>query len=152
MFENDDEVVKVRSKPHKIKHQMFGIFVCTGMAHLVLTTFDVPGISYIRIFLVGAAYIALSLSIKMGHEKAVYLSIATAVFSMFGALFEFLLLGGHFIPSSLVLFDGLTIFLVLSYLRVKDLPLPDGLGEDDQGLLYQRRMQSSGSEKLIHQS
>ncbi len=139
MFEDENELPNVRSKPHKIKHQMFGIFVCTGMAHLVLTTFEVPDISYVRIFLVGAFYVTLSLSVKLGHERAVYLSIAAAMFSTFSSLIEYLLLGGNVIASGLIMFDAFTIYLVWKYQQVKDLPLPEGLHEDDQGLRYQRR-------------
>lgn len=137
MFE-DDELDKIHSETHKVMHAMFGIFACTGMAHLVMTTFDVPGISYARVFLVGAFYVTLGITVKLGHHRTVYFSIAAAVFSMFGSLIEFMITGSHFLATGLVVFDAITIFLVQKYLRVRDLPLPDGVDINDMGLKYQR--------------
>ena len=122
----DDEPVVVRSEAHKTKHVLFVILVCTGMAHLVMTTFQVPGISYIRVFLVGAVFVAVGLLVKMGHEKLVPLSIGAALFSAFSSLLEYMISGSNFLASALVSFDVMIIFYVLRYIRLKDLPFPDG--------------------------
>ncbi len=133
MFE---EELIINSEQHKWKHKMFGVFVCTGMAHLVLTTFEVPDVSYIRIFLVGAFYIYLAIAIRIGQESPVFVAAGVATFSMFSSLAEYLVLGGHFSASMLVMFDGITIFLILNYIRMRDDPLPDGVHKDDLGLKH----------------
>jgi len=128
----DDTPPPPRSKAHQYKHAMFGIFVCTGMAHLVLTTFDISGISYIRVFIVGAIYVGLGLTVKMGKEKAVYCGAIIAVLSTVSSMVEVLISGSHFLATMLTVFDVISIFFVLNYVRVKDLPFPLGDVKDDK--------------------
>lgn len=112
--ENLDEK-PLRSEKHKIKHLLFGILVCTGMAHLIMTTFEVPNIglfSNIRIFLVGAVYTALGLLVKYGEDRFINISGIACSVGMLTAIIEYAITGSHYVATTLIIFDIAVIYYV----------------------------------------
>jgi len=120
MLFEDKPKIRIASEGHKIRHNLFGILVCTGMAHLVLTTFEVPNISYIRIFIVGAVFITLGVIQRYKDEKYVKPCAIAAALSMVSCFIEFAISGSHPLATSLVVFDLMTIALVTRYMNLSE--------------------------------
>ena len=114
----------------QLRHNLFGLLVCTGMAHLVLTTFDVPGISYVRVFMVGAIYVCLGVFVRFRHEKWVPVAAAFAGLSLLSGVTEYAITGSHILATTLLLFHLLAIAMSTRYMRLsqdeKTAPKPTG--------------------------
>lgn len=120
IFDDEDDGPAIeRSPEHKLRHNLFGVLVCTGMAHLVMTTFEIPNISYIRVFLIGFIYAALSISVKLGHKNAFHHSAIAAITSMVSIGIEFMISGSHYVASSLIIFDLVVVYFYTQYLRLE---------------------------------
>lgn len=136
MFSENLEEKPLRSEKHKIKHLLFGILVCTGMAHLILTTFDVPNIglfSNIRIFIVGAIYTSLGLLVKYSEDRFVNLSGTACAIGMLSAIIEYAITGSHYVATTLIIFDIAVIYYVYRFWSASDvIPTPDGKKPEEQ--------------------
>lgn len=126
MFGDEFGPKPVRSEKHKLRHVLYGILVCTGMAHLILTTFEVPNLglfSNIRIFIVGAIYTGLGLAVKYSHEKYVNISAIACALGMLSGITEYAISGSHFLATTLLLFDLMVIYYVFRYWSAKGDPV-----------------------------
>jgi len=112
-----DETTPITPTREKhLRHILYGILVCTGMAHLVLTTFEVENISYIRIFIVGAIYVGLGLNMKFARTgKLVTLTGIAAGLCLVSGIIEVMVIGGHYLAISLLIFDIAIIYYVLRH-------------------------------------
>ncbi|MEL6789596.1 MAG: hypothetical protein AAGL18_04290 [Pseudomonadota bacterium] len=124
----------LRSEKHKIRHLLFGILVCTGMAHLIMTTFEVPNIGFwsnVRIFFVGAVYTALGLLVKYGDEKFVNYSAIACSVGMLSAIIEYAWTGSHYVATTLIIFDIAVIYYVYRFWSASDV-IPTRPGQSDE--------------------
>ncbi len=112
-----DETTPIKSTREKhLRHILYGILVCTGMAHLVLTTFEVENISYIRIFIVGAIYVGFGLNMKFAKTgKLVPMTGIVTGLCLVSGIVEVMAIGGHYLAISLLIFDIAIIYYVLRH-------------------------------------